>query len=57
MPQSLEYDSNLIDLVQHDRGGLGVVYRGVDEKLNGNVAIKFIQPRHAHNQDLSLIHI
>ncbi len=53
VPSSVKFDSSFVDLQLHERGGIGLVYRAVDLNLNRDVAIKFIQPRHARNENIS----
>jgi serine/threonine-protein kinase len=50
-PEKVTLSARYIGLQFHAAGGLGEVYRAIDENLRRDVAIKFIQQRYAGNPE------
>ncbi|MBL4885844.1 MAG: protein kinase, partial [Planctomycetaceae bacterium] len=47
--QNLDWKSHINQLNYHAHGGLGIVFRGFDQQLHRNVAIKFVRKRRRNN--------
>lgn len=47
--EHLDWISNISQLDYHAHGGLGIVFRGFDQQLHRDVAIKFIREQRRHN--------